>query len=102
MPEQYRVDVFTSSGVMFQLLEEFEHLCDANARASVIALQGLRVCITPECLTFVPAHMITSVSIYHPTKTFEVSAAVVEIDQEMKAHDNSFRPSEAGTSATGC
>ena len=99
MPEQYRVDVFTSSGMMFQLLEEFEHLCDANARASVIALQGLRVCITPECLTFIPAHMITSVSIYHPTKVFEISAAVAEINKEMKAHDDSIRPLETGTSA---
>lgn len=92
MTDKYRVDVFTASGLMIQLLEEFEHLCDANNRASVIALQGLRVCLTPECLTFIPAHKITSVSIYHPTKTFDVSAAVVEIDREMKAHDNSGRP----------
>lgn len=97
MSDKYRVDVFTASGLMIQLLEEFEQLCDANNRASVIALQGLRVCLTPECMTFVPAHMITSVSIYHPTKTFEVSAAVVEIDREMKAHDNSDRTFEAGT-----
>lgn len=69
---------------MFQLLEEFDHLCDANARASVIALQGLRVCITPECLTFIPAHMITSVAISHPTKTFDISAAVIDIAQEIK------------------
>lgn len=80
MSDKYRVDVFTASGLMIQLLEEFEHLADANNRASVIALQGLRVCLTPECLTFIPAHKITSVSIYHPTKTFEISAAVAEID----------------------
>lgn len=86
---------------MFQLLEEFEHLCDANNRASVIALQGLRVCITPECMTFIPAHMITSVSIFHPTKKFEISAAVVEIDQEMKAYDNSDRTAETRTPTAG-
>lgn len=78
--QNFRIDVFTASGTMFQLLEEFEHLCDANDRASLIAMQGLRMCITPECMTYIPVHMITSVSISHPTKTFEISAAVGLLD----------------------
>lgn len=100
MSDKYRVDVFSSSGVMFQLLEEFEHLSDANARASVIALQGLRVCITPQCLTYIPAHKIDSVSIYHPTKTFEISAAVLELRR--KEDDSGVRESnQTRTPAAG-
>lgn len=79
LSNRYKVQVMTHSGYAIELDEEFKIFSDASDRASLITLQGLRVCLTADGMSYIPAQQISSVFVEDLQKEFVPNAAVVTI-----------------------
>lgn len=65
---------------MIELEEPFAVYSDAADKASLIALSGLKVCMTPDCMTFIPLAQISSVSVEDTEHKFVPNATIIPLD----------------------
>lgn len=78
-PDRYKIQVFTHSGCMIELNKVFKCIQEAMGEASTITVNGLQGVLTAECMTFIPALQISSVSIEDTMKGFVPSVSITNL-----------------------
>lgn len=78
-PNRYKIQVFTHSGCMIEMDKVFNDLDEAAAEASTITVNGLKAIMASECMTFIPALQISSVSIEDIMKGFVPNVTITNL-----------------------
>lgn len=78
-PDRYKIQVFTHSGCMIEMDKVYKDLDEASAEASTITVNGLKAVMASECMTFIPALQISSVSIEDTMKGFVPNVTITNL-----------------------
>lgn len=78
-PERYKIQVFTHSGCMIEMNKVFKDLGEASTEASTITVNGFIAVMASECMTFIPALQISSVSIEDTLKGFVPNVSITNL-----------------------